>query len=51
MEFNYSKENQMFNYRCAYGFYENEQQKETHLDNIDKKVKNIFSSSNIKFIK
>ena len=51
MQFNYSKENRMLTYRCAYGFYENEQQKESSIDDIDKKVKKIFSNSNIKVIK
>ena len=54
ISFNYSTkdtEDKILTYRCAYGFYENEEQKLSYIDAIENKMKNIFSVSNIKIIK
>ena len=48
--FNYSDEDKTLKYRCSYGFYRNEEEKESYLDNIDKQMKFLFSTSNIKII-
>ena len=48
--FNYSKTDKILTYRCAYGFYENEAEKNNYIDNIDSKINMIFSTSNIKVI-
>lgn len=50
MEFNYSETEKALTYRCAYGFYENEEERLSYVDNIDSKMKMIFQSSNIKVI-
>ena len=50
MGFNYSTENEKIEYRCSFGFYESEEQKESYIEDIDAKVKFLFSSSNIKVI-
>ena len=48
--FNYSSEDEIFTFRCAYGFYKDEKDKKTYIDNIDDKMKFIFKTSNIKVI-
>ena len=48
--FNYSETNKTITYRCAYGFYENEDEKLSYIDNIDSKMKMVFSNSNLKII-
>ena len=51
--FSYSTTDKQFTYRCAYGFYENEEQKNTYVNKIsaiDDKMSGIFSSSNLKVI-
>ena len=48
--FNYSDEDKTLKYRCSYGFYRNEEEKESYLDNIDKQMKFLFSTSNLKVI-
>ena len=50
MEYNYSTKEQILTFRCAYGFYESLEQKESYIDNIDSKMKFLFSTSNIKVI-
>ena len=53
MGFNYSITDKKFTYRCAYGFYENEEEKDSYIKNIneiDDKMKTIFSTSNLKVI-
>ena len=51
--FNYSTSDKLFTYRCAYGFYENNEQKDSYVNKInaiDDKMSSIFSSSNLKVI-
>lgn len=48
--FNYSNENKILSYRCSYGFYQNIEEKESYIDNIDKQMKFLFSTSNLKVI-
>ena len=50
IEFNYSKTDKTIIYRCAYGFYENEEEKQSYIENIDSKINVVFTSSNIKVI-
>ena len=50
MEYNYSTKEQILTFRCAYGFYESIEEKESYIDNIDSKMKFLFSTSNIKVI-
>ena len=51
--FNYSTADKMFTYRCAYGFYESDEEKGSYINKInaiDDKMSGIFSSSNLKVI-
>ena len=48
--FNYSDKDGMLTYRCAYGYYKNEEEKKSYIDNIDSKMKFLFKTSNIKVI-
>ena len=50
MEYNYSTNDKILTFRCAYGFYESLEEKESYIDNIDSKMKFLFSTSNIKVI-
>ena len=54
MGYNYSIPNKQLTYRCSYGFYENEEQKDSYVENINEindKMENILStSSNLKVI-
>ena len=50
IEFNYSSNDKILTYRCAYGFYENEEQQLSYIDAIDNKMKFLFSTSNLKII-
>ena len=50
MGYNISSNLETLSYRCAIGFYKNEQEKESYIENIDAKIKFLFSSSNIKVI-
>ena len=50
MEFNYSETEKEFTYRCAYGFYESEEEKQSYVDSIDSKINVVFTSSNLKVI-
>ena len=40
----------MITFRCAYGFYKDEEDKKSYIDSIDDKMKFIFKTSNIKVI-
>ena len=48
--FNYSSIDKMITFRCAYGFYKDEEDKKSYIDSIDDKMKFIFKTSNIKVI-
>ena len=48
--FNYSSDDNMIKYRCAYGFYQNAKEKKSYMDKIDSKVNMVFSNSNFKVI-
>ena len=48
--FNYSSIDKMLSFRCAYGFYKDEEDKKSYIDSIDDKMKFIFKTSNIKVI-
>ena len=50
MEFNYSNTDKKFVYRCAYGFYKSEEEKQSYIDDIDSKMKFLLKTSNIKVI-
>ena len=47
---NYSEKKGTFSYRCAFGFYKNEDDKSSYLDVIDSELKSLVSVSNIKVI-
>lgn len=48
--FNYSAEDKIITYRCAFGFYKNLQQKESFISNINSQVGFLLSTSNINVI-
>ena len=48
--FNYSTEDKMLSYRCAFGFYGNIKEKKSYIENIDSKMNMVFSNSNFKVI-
>ena len=48
--FNYSSDDKMIRYRCAYGFYQNPKEKKSYINSIDSKVNMVFSNSNFKVI-
>jgi hypothetical protein len=48
--YNYSEAKETISYRCAYGYYKNEQNKSSYLDKIDSELKSMVSVSNIKVI-
>ena len=48
--FNYSSDDNMIRYRCAYGFYQNPKEKKSYINSIDSKVNMVFSNSNFKVI-
>ena len=50
LTYNYSAERGTFTYRCAFGYYENDNQKSGYLETIDKQLKSLVSVSNIKVI-
>ena len=50
MEFSYEPLNKKLSYICAYGFYENMEEKSSYIDNIDSKMNLVFSNSNLKVI-
>ena len=50
MEFNYFKQSHTLTYICAYGFYENIEEKQSYVDDIDSKMNMVFSNSNLKVI-
>jgi hypothetical protein len=50
IEFRYDNLNKKLSYICAYGFYENMEEKSSYIDNIDSKMNLVFSNSNLKVI-
>ena len=48
--FNYSISDKILTYRCAYGFYQNELEKESYIDNINNQMNFLLKSSNFKVI-
>ena len=50
IEFSYDNLNKKLSYICAYGFYENMEEKSSYIDNIDSKMNLVFSNSNLKVI-
>lgn len=50
MEFNYFKQSHTLTYICAYGFYQNIEEKKSYVDDIDSKMNMVFSNSNLKVI-
>ena len=50
IEFSYDNHNKKLSYICAYGFYENMEEKSSYIDNIDSKMNLVFSNSNLKVI-
>ena len=50
ISYNYSLEDETFTYRCAFGYYKNEKDKISHLDEIENKINSYISISNIKVI-
>ena len=50
LSYNYSEKTNNITYRCAYGFYQNENDKHSYLDIIDTELKTFVSVSNIKVI-
>ena len=50
LSYNYSEKKGTFSYRCAFGFYKNEDDKSSYLDVIDSELKSLVSVSNIKVI-
>ena len=51
IEYNYSDTKKTFIFRCAFGYYENEEDKSSYLDIIDTELKSLVSVSNLKVIK
>ena len=50
LAYNYSDKDKTFTYRCAFGFYKNNQEQSGYLDMIDTQLKSLVSASNIKVI-
>ena len=50
LSYNYSETKRTFTYRCAFGFYKNEEDKSSYLDIIDSELKSLVSVSNLKVI-
>ena len=50
LAYNYSAERGTFTYRCAFGYYENDNQKMGYLETIDKQLKSLVSVSNLMVI-
>ena len=47
----YNYTNYTFSFRCAFGYYQNEDDKSSYIDTIDKELKSLVSISNVKVIK
>ena len=47
---NYESENKTLYYCCVYGFYKDDEDKQSYLDKIDAKMNIVFSNSNFKVI-
>ena len=50
LAYNYSAKEKTFTYRCAFGFYKNNQELSGYLDIIDNQLKSLVSVSNLKVI-
>ena len=50
LSYNYSESKKTITYRCAFGFYKNDQDKSSYLDVIDSELKSLVSVSNLKVI-
>ena len=48
--YNYSEDNDIITYRCAFGFYKSVNEKSSYLDLIDSEIKTYVSVSNLKVI-
>ena len=48
--YNYSEEHNSITFRCAYGFYEDKEEQQSYLDDIDDKINLYVSHSNLKII-
>ena len=48
--YNYSAKDGIITYRCAFGFYKNNEDKDSYLDKIENKIKSLVAVSNIKVI-
>ena len=48
--FNYESENRTLYYSCVYGFYKDDDEKNSYLDKIDSKMNIVFTNSNFKVI-
>ena len=48
--YNYSENKRTISYRCAYGFYKNENEKSSYIDIVDSEIKEYVSVSNVKVI-
>ena len=50
MAYNYSSDTGIFTYRCAFGYYKNEEDKSSYIDKIDAGLKSFVDVSNFKVI-
>ena len=50
MSYNYSAEKKSFTYRCAFGYYESEEKKDSFLQQINTELKSLVSVSNLEVI-
>ena len=50
LSYNYSEDKNTFTYRCAFGFYQNDEHKSSYLDKIDTELKSLVAVSNLKVI-
>ena len=50
IKYDYESSNKNLYYCCAYGFYKNEKEKMSYIDEIDSKMNIVFSNSNIKVL-
>ena len=51
ISYNYSETKKTITFRCAFGFYKNEQDKSSYLDIIENEINSFVSVSNVKVIK
>jgi hypothetical protein len=50
LAYNYSETKKTFTFRCAFGYYKDEEDKSSYLDILDNKLKSTGTSSNLKVI-